>query len=191
MGKNDAKKQQLTPLQERFAQQYVISLNATQAYKKVYKCSLKAAESGGSRTLSIAKVAARVKQLQARIMKKTDLSAEMVINELRKLGFSNIKSFAEAGNKIKDISELPDEVTAAVESIQTGPKGTKIKLYDKKAALVDLGRHLGIFEKDNAQKPIVIAPTLTEKELQRRLAAVAAAGNGLDTQSIGEGFGEE
>jgi phage terminase small subunit len=121
-------------------------------------------------------------------MKKADLTAQMVIDELQKLGFSNIKDFAEAGNKIKDISELPDEITAAVESIQTGPKGTKLKLYDKKAALGDLGRHFGIFEKDNAQKPVLITDTLTEEELKKRLAAVEAAGNGIDQQSIGEGY---
>jgi hypothetical protein len=30
-------------------------------------------------------------------------------------------------------------------------KRTKFKLSDKRAALVDLGRHLGLFEKDNTQ----------------------------------------
>ncbi len=61
---------------------------------------------------------------------------------------------------------------------------TKFKLHDKKAALVDLGRHLGIFEKDNKQKNIENKPILTYEEVARRMKEAKAAGTGLDTKSI-------
>jgi phage terminase small subunit len=48
-----------------------------------------------------------------------------------------------------------------------------------------LMKHLGGYEKDNEQHQIVIAETLTEEQLKKRLAEIEAAGNGIDTGSIG------
>ena len=183
------KKRKIGPKQEEFAQEYNISLNATRAYEKVYKCSLAAADTAGPRLLGNVRVKARIEVLKARAAKRNELTKDMVINELRKLGFSNIKSFIGVGNKILDISTLADEITAAVESIQSDKDGkVKCKLHDKKGSLVELGRHLGIFEKDNNQKNIDLVPRITYEEVARRMVKKKKLGTGLDVKSI-EGGG--
>ncbi len=156
----------LTPQQGRFCKEYVIDLNGARAYQKVYKCSDKAAESGASRMLRIAKVKARIRELRKGLEKKTGISAERVINEYGKVAFANVKSVLGKNNVIQDISQLPDEIAAAVESIQSDirhdlgdsegyTERVKVKFHSKLSALSDLGKHLGIFEKDNEQsKPI-------------------------------------
>ncbi len=155
-----------TPLQDHFCKEYVIDLNGARAYREVYKCSDKAAESGASRTLRIAKVKARIRELRKGLEKKTGISAERVINEYAKVAFANVKSVLSKDNEILDISQLPDEIAAAVESIQSDirhdsgdsegyTEKVKVKFHSKLGALSDLGKHLGIFKKDNEQsKPL-------------------------------------
>ncbi len=163
--KKTTKERKLTPLQERFCQEYVIDLNATQAAIRA-GYSKKTAYSQGQRLLKNVEVQGRITRHQKRLEVKTGVSAERVINELAKVAFANIKSVLSEGNEIKDISQLPDEIGAVVESIQSDirhdsgdsegyTEKVKVKFHSKLAALNDLGKHLGIFEKDNEQsKPI-------------------------------------
>jgi len=133
----------------------------TDAYIEVYKTckSRKVAEAAVSRLLSNVKVKARLEYKRESLAKKCDVTAERVVAELAKVGFSNIKDFIESDNNIKDMSALPRDLTAAVESVQTDirhdsgksdgyTEKVKFKLYSKLGALDQLGRHLGLFEKD-------------------------------------------
>ncbi len=194
-----AKKGKLTTRQERFWQEYVISLNATQAYKKVYKCSYRVANIRGPKLLVNVSIQARLQALRKKIEIKTGVTAERVINELAKVGFSNIQDFISGDdNKITDISQLKREVAAAVESIQVDirhdggdsegyTEKVKLKLHSKLNALSDLGRHLGIFEKDNKQKNVELKPIITYEEVARRMKAEKSIGTGLDVRSIDGG----
>lgn len=74
-----AKGDKLTPKQERFSQEYVLTGNGAASYKEVYKCSEKAAESGASRTLRIDKVAKYVQKLKEKTCKKAEVSIASVI----------------------------------------------------------------------------------------------------------------
>jgi phage terminase small subunit len=145
---------------ECFCQHYHACKNATQAAKDACY-SEKTAGSKGTQLLQIVSIEARIEYLSLEVASKCGVTAERVVNELAKIGFSNLKDFMEEGHSIRDITTLPDEVTAAVKSIQTSirhdsgdsegyTEKVKIDLHDKKGALVDLGRHLNIFEKDNA-----------------------------------------
>ena len=133
--------------------------NATQAAKDA-KYSAKTADVKGSQLLRIVKIKGRLDYLDRLIAEKCGVTAERVVAELAKIGFSNLKDFVGDDNAIKSLTTLPDDVAAAVKSIQTTVRHdsgdsdgytekVKIDLHDKKGALVDLGRHLNIFEKDN------------------------------------------
>jgi phage terminase small subunit len=134
--------------------------NATQAAKDA-KYSEKTATVKGSQLLTVINIKGRLDWLNKEVAEKCGVTAERVIAELAKLGFSNLKNYVDNNNAIRNITELPDEATAAIKSIQTTVRHdsgdsdgytekVKIDLHDKKGALVDLGRHLNIFEKDNA-----------------------------------------
>jgi len=73
----------LTAKMERFCQEYMIDLNATQAYIRVYGCSLKAAEAGSSRTLRIGKVAKRVEELKNEVQESTKVTVQSVIEMIQ------------------------------------------------------------------------------------------------------------
>lgn len=44
-----------------------------------------------------------------------------------------------------DSTEIDDNTAGAIAEVSQGKEGLKVKLHDKKGALVDIGRHLGMF----------------------------------------------
>ncbi len=68
---------------ERFAQEYVKSGNATDAYSIAYpKASRRSAGEAGSRLLKTLKVATRVAELQAKVAEKNGIDAAWVMKRL-------------------------------------------------------------------------------------------------------------
>jgi phage terminase small subunit len=105
-------------------------------------------------------VQARVAELLGRAAAKTEITIERVLNELALIGFSNMQDYMRAGedgDPYLDFSALTREQSAAlaevtVEDFKEGRgenardiRRVKFKLADKRAALVDIGRHLKMF----------------------------------------------
>ena len=136
---------------ERFAQEYIVkSNNATQSYKIAYpNCSIKTAEQNGHQLLKNTKIKGRIRRLQDELSEVCGVTKKMLMAELKKIGFANIKSCLGLGGKIKDVSQLPEEVTAAIESLSITKTGTKVTFHPKLKAIEDMGKHIGFFEKDN------------------------------------------
>jgi phage terminase small subunit len=163
------RKQRFAPRKLRFAEEYCICLNGYEAAKKVGYTDRTAQKS--KRLLDDPIVKKYVADFQARLSKKTEITAEKVIQELAKVGFANIQDYIEAGNEINDLMQIEREKAASVESIKTITKfygtgknqtkevSTSLKLHSKISALEQLGRHLGVFEKDNRQKTLKIKVT--------------------------------
>jgi len=160
----------LTPKQKKFCNEYLLDLNATQAAIRA-GYSKKSAAIQGCENLTKPNIQNKIKENRERVQKNTDITPESVVRELAKIGFANIKGVFDDNNEIVDISKLPDDITAAIESIQSDirhdsgdsdgyTEKVKVKFHSKLHALTDLGKHLGIFEKDNKQKQTNIADFL-------------------------------
>ena len=154
----------LNEKQERFCKEYVIDLNATQAAIRA-GYSENTANEQASRLLANVNIQARVKELQDGISERLEITADMVVSELWALGSYNVKDFVNEGdNTIKNISDIDRGIAKAIVGVKVTERTvtqngvsdstitTEMKFADKRAALVDVGRHLGIFEKDNKQK---------------------------------------
>ncbi len=152
----------LLPKQKRFVDEYLVDLNGTQAAIRA-GYSKRTAHVQASRLLKDAKVARAVEMGRAKLSLKAGVTAEEVIAELKKIGFSNMKSFiriSKAGEPYVDLSSLTDEQAAAlsetaVEDFTEGRgedarevRRVRIKLHDKKGALDSLCKHLGLFAAD-------------------------------------------
>lgn len=167
----------MNPKQERFCREYVIDLNGTQAAIRA-GYSKKTAGQQAEQLLKILEIKKKVKELQKEIQDRTEITADMVVKELAKVGFANIQDYIGSGNSIEDISTLKENKAAAVESIKivesewgTGDRAgrktsTTFKLHDKISALEKLGRHLGIFEKDNAQRERSVQVNINKKIIE-------------------------
>lgn len=174
-----AKKKDLTILQQRFVDVlFAMPVpNQREAYLRVYnkrKVKPGSADVLSNRMLKKVKVAAYLNKLRAEATKLAIIDGVKVIKELGKLGFSNIQDFIdidEDGNiKFISFDSIGRDKLAAVESIkvrttttgtgksQSTTETTEFKLCSKEGALDKLGKHFGIFEKDNTQrlKPFIL-----------------------------------
>lgn len=149
----------LTPKQEQFCQEYLIDLNATQAAIRAgYRENT--AKQIGSENLSKPDIQVKLKVLMNQRAKRTEITSDRVLKEIARIAFFDIRKIYDDNGNLKHISELDDDSAAVLigmdhytemsDGEEIG-KTTKVKLADKKGALDSLGRHLGLFEKDNKQ----------------------------------------
>lgn len=145
---------------EQFCKEYCVDKNATKAGIRA-GFSPRSARTTGSRLMQKEDIKARVAELMVEISQKIEITAASVLNELKKLGFSNMMDFHTVGADGKltiDLTDMTRDQAAALQTVKTTETATKdvdgntvvvrstdIKLADKRAALVDLGKHLGIF----------------------------------------------
>ena len=143
---------------ETFCREYIIDLNGTRAASAAGYAK-KGAHVTASRMLSNPKVQARVAELMKEKADKLDLSAEKVLGELSRLGFSNMLDYVtiKNGEALIDVSKLTREQAAAIQEITVDEyvegrgkdaravKRIRIKLADKNRSLENLGRHLKLF----------------------------------------------
>lgn len=147
--------------EEPFIREYLVDLNATQAYMRAYNCAnTVTAGPAGWRMLRKASVAARIQAEMDARGERTQITADTVLTELGKLAFANIgdyMSIQSDGTAFVDLSALTPEQAAAISEIQVDEyvegkgedtrnvKRVKIKLVDKGVNLERLGRHLKLF----------------------------------------------
>lgn len=144
----------LSAKQARFAAEYVIDLNACQAAIRA-GYSAKAAETNGPRLLRNAQVAAEVQRLQREKLDASGLTAARVLEEMRRLAFSDVRGFFDAKGNLKEVWELTPEQGAALASVEVIKKNIttgdgeidtihKIKTWDKPRSLEMLAKHFGL-----------------------------------------------
>lgn len=152
-------KSDLTPKQRRFVEEYLIDLNGTQAAIRA-GYSAKTAGQIAEQNLKKVEIAAEVSSRRAKLSDKLEITAERVVRELSLIGFCNMQDYMRIGadgDPYLDFSALTRDQAAAlsevtVEDFKDGRgddardvRRVKFKLSDKRAALVDLGKHLGLF----------------------------------------------
>ncbi len=144
---------------ERFCREYITDLNGTRAaiaagYGK------KGARVRASELLTNRNIQVLLAKLMKKHADKLDLSAEKVLAELSKMGFSNMLDYMrvdEDGAFVLDLSKLTRDQAAAIQEYTvdaTGGTGdgerklvmrTRFKLADKIRALELLGKYLKLF----------------------------------------------
>jgi len=161
----------ISPKHQRFIEEYMIDLNATQAAIRA-GYSVKTAGQTGDWLVKHPQIARRLGVLMAERSKRTGISADRVLEELAKIAFANITdiSSSEYGG-IQDDADKMD--TAAIQRMKVRRVPTSdgeiverdVTLYDKTKALEQLGKHLGMFNdktKVDAEVAIVIHDDLTD-----------------------------
>lgn len=151
---------------EAFVRFIVKGMCASEAYRKA-GYTTKTANSlnvCSSKLLHDAKVQARLAELQTKVtekvVEKVAITKEAIIAELAKIGFANMMDYISVGSNgdaSVDFSRLDRDKAAAIQEVTTEHymegegedakpmKRVKFKLLDKRAPLVDIGKHLGMF----------------------------------------------
>ncbi|MCK0507921.1 terminase small subunit [Aromatoleum anaerobium] len=152
----------LNDKQRRFVAEYLIDLNATQAAIRA-GYSERTAGSQGFDLLKKPEIQAWVTEEMKAREQRTEITQDRVLAELAKIGFADIRRAVKWGDGIAvtdpesgavEISngvaligskEIDDATAASISEVSQTAQGIKIKMHDKRAALVDIGRHLGMF----------------------------------------------
>lgn len=163
----------LTEKQKIFADEYLIDLNATRAYKVAYPRVKKdnVAAANGARMLRNDKVAAYIHERMEERQGRTEVTQDMVVRELAAIAFARATDYVSIKSNgpaavicIKATDELSEDQVRAIAGIKEGANGVEVKLNDKEKALELLGRHLGMW---NDKVDIKVAPSQeTVKELE-------------------------
>lgn len=156
---------ELTDKQQRFCEEYIVDLNATKAAERAGYSS-KTAEAIGFENLKKPKIQKEIERLKKARSKRTQITADRVLKELARIGYSKITDYLEVVERnitigykkdgtpiterkkvveIKETAEMDPDKIPAVSQIKQTKHGISLKLYDKPAALKDLGRHLKLF----------------------------------------------
>jgi phage terminase small subunit len=114
----------------------------------------------------------RVREIMAPALQKIGVTVESVVRELARIGFSDLRKAVDwsgtlveeedqpegdvvvirhiHANHVRLVSakDLDDDTAAAIAEVRQNKEGVTIKLHDKQAALVSLGKHLGMFQEN-------------------------------------------
>lgn len=152
----------LTPKQQRFVEEYLKDLNATQAYIRAgYKpLSDSQCRAASSRLVANVNIADAIQQAKHKRSQRTEITTDSVLLELAKLGFANMADYVTVqgdGTAYVDLTAVTREQFAAIQEITVDTytegngeyarevKKVKLKLADKRGSLDLIGKHLGMF----------------------------------------------
>lgn len=182
----------LTEKQKIFANEYLVDLNATRAYKKAYPSTKKeqTINAAASRLLRNVKVKEYIDKKIKDREKRTEITQDKVLNELAAIAFSKGSDYAEVINRniivdgktvldeegnpqtyqdveLKLTSQLTEQQKKAISNIKRGKNGIEVSTYDKVRALELLGKHLGMFKDKVEVSGVINNPfeNLTTEEL--------------------------
>lgn len=160
-----AKTAKLTEKQQRFVEEYLIDLNATQAAIRA-GYSAKTADQQGSRMLANVKVQQAISVAMAERSKRTGINQDRVVLELARIAFVKMTDLVDSHGRIKDGASEDD--LACIESVkykqsesETGSSVEReVKISPKLKALELLGKHLGMWNDK-------IDVNITQAEMER------------------------
>lgn len=166
----------MTDKQLIFANEYLIDLNGTRAYKEAYP-SVKndnTAAAAATRLLNTPEVEKYINERIKDRLERIEVTQDDVIQELAAIAFANESEYAKVvtkpvmiktsdgeyvpaldseGNQmyyqaveITETDELTRRQIKAISGIKQGKNGIELTTYDKVKALELLGRHLGMFK---------------------------------------------
>jgi phage terminase small subunit len=157
------------------------------------KAGFRSGDANASRLARKPHVQARIQEIIGKAAAKTDIKVERILEELARIGFANMLdyvSIGQGGDANLDLTGLTRDTAAAISEIVVDTHNAKdgkdtivvrrvrFKLLDKRAALVDLGKHLGMFkeraergDEDGAQDSASAeTPELSPLQIGRRIA---------------------
>ena len=158
----------MTPKQERFVQEYLIDLNATQAAIRA-GYSPRSAQQISDELLSKPVIRAHVDELMAERSKRTGVNADRIIRELARIAFLQANQVINMEDATLIDGAAEDDIAAiASVKVKTFPTADgigyerEIKVADKLKALELLGKHNGMFVEKRELAATLNIKTLAE-----------------------------
>jgi phage terminase small subunit len=168
----------MTPRQHRFVTEYLVDFNGKQAAIRAGYGAKTAAHEAWKLLNRRSNIAQAVEDGMKAQEARTLVSADKALQEIARIAFSDVRRLFETKDgevKVKDLASLSAADSAAIARIIVTKDRIDIRLHDKRAALLDLARHLGLVGKRIDSQPGLRAKdALPAREvLRRKLAQMA------------------
>lgn len=193
----------MTPKQKCFVREYLIDLKAGPAYRRAgYKGDDNVCAVEGHKLLKNPNIAAAIQKAMDKRAERTEITQDMVLQELAKIGFADMRKLLRwTGNlpnmdegeaeetgevsisvanfvQLFDSDELSEEIAGAIAEVsQTKTGALKVKLHDKQAALVNIGKHLGMFKERIEHSGTIATEPIGLSDLLGELGQAAREGD--------------
>lgn len=175
----------LTDKQEMFCKEYLIDFNKKQAAIRAGYSENTAAEQGYENLIK-PHIQDRIAELIAERADRCQVDADDILKHLDVLRKSRIDEYVELVEKevlvsedpekyeiiksleFKSFDRLTEEQLMCIESIKNTKSGLELKLHGKDWTIEKINKHIGFYEKDNAQaKTDINFPSVTGIEIVR------------------------
>jgi phage terminase small subunit len=171
----------LRPKQQRFVDEYLIDLNATQAAIRA-GYSARVAYHQGYENLKKPHIQAAIQTRRQELHAQCEVTQATVVQELARIAFSDLRTYVQWGpdgvrlEPSTTLTPAQARVVCLVSQTVTKDGGTlRLKLHDKVSALDKLARHLGLYtETPDRSAPLAMAQAADEarERLTTRLDAM-------------------
>lgn len=182
-------KRGMTVRQQRFVDEYLVDLDANAAARRA-GYSEKVARHSAPRIMRQPGVAEAIAKAMAARSKRTQITADRVIEEVARIAFSDLRALFREDGSLKPISEWPDDVARAVAAVEVDElhEGSgkarvrvgstrKVKLWSKVEAIDKLMRHLGLLkEQPAAEVNLNVTVNGARERISSRIAGLVARG---------------
>ena len=166
----------LNPKQQRFVEEYLIDLNATQAAIRA-RYSPKTATAIASENLSKPSISAAIACAMAERSKRTGITQDRILEELAKVAFIKLTDIVDDTGKIK--AGATDEDRACIESIKYKRTDTdtgyseerEVKASSKLKAIELLMRHTGMLDSRISKEQLKLNREKFEYEKEKAAGA--------------------
>ncbi len=156
----------MTSKQQRFCDEYLIDLNATQAAIRA-GYSVNSARDIGCENLTKPNIQEAIAKAMAERSKRTGINQDRIVLELARMGLVNPADVIDP-NTGEILPNATEDDLACIQSVKVKrtTKGEsvieerEVRFYDKKASLELLGKHLGMWNDKidlNVSLPVVIS----------------------------------
>lgn len=149
----------LTEKQEKFCREYLKTLNASEAYRRVYNCDRMkptSIERKAAELVASPSVSARLDYLREHAAEAANISLHRIVAEHAKIAFSDATRVRSGWYTLKEFNELTEDERACIKSVETKQRKVldedgqtvveewvKVQVYDKQKALDALCTILG------------------------------------------------
>lgn len=143
----------LTAKQQKFVDEYLIDLNATQAAIRAGYKKTEYTDTNANKLLENTRIREAIDKSMAERSRRTGINQDRVIQELARIAFVNASDVINPEDASVKPNALKDDL-ACIQSVKVktmdGEKGSsverEVRLNDKIKALELLGKHLGMFK---------------------------------------------
>jgi len=145
----------LSPREQRFVSEYLIHENASEAAKAAGYSRGAGAATQGCRLLMRANIQRAIAEGNAIALARNGITADRVLEELRRIGFSDARDLFDAKDKLRRPSSWSVALRASVAAVELkSGKVAKVRFWNKGHALELLARRLGLVEARDDRPPV-------------------------------------